>query len=286
MSDNAADAAPAAAAAAADPSSNPLYGKAPSAAKLAKLAAQEAKKAAKKAAAGSAAAPAAVPDSGDAAGSAVSSGAPGLGADYKPKVPKGTRDSTPEEITIREMVTHTQHSIRRGRTHHFYVLSSLLLDTHPPNLTLHIHTPPSSLLFLRLSIVPPQAFRIIKDVFTSYGAVGIDTPVFELKETLTGKYGEDSKLIYDLADQGGEHCALRYDLTVPFARYLASYSIENIKVRGDTHTPDGEDRTPNTNADRGWSWYAMFMDDSHINVPMYSCVLRVALSHCTRLPSR
>jgi hypothetical protein len=28
-----------------------------------------------------------------------------------------------------------------------------------------------------------------------------DTPVFELKETLTGKYGEDSKLIYDLADQ-------------------------------------------------------------------------------------
>ena len=29
-----------------------------------------------------------------------------------------------------------------------------------------------------------------------------DTPVFELKETLTGKYGEDSKLIHDLADQG------------------------------------------------------------------------------------
>ena len=32
---------------------------------------------------------------------------------------------------------------------------------------------------------------------------------------LTGKYGEDSKLIYDLQDQGGELCALRYDLTVP-----------------------------------------------------------------------
>ncbi|KAJ8297516.1 hypothetical protein KUTeg_024047 [Tegillarca granosa] len=41
----------------------------------------------------------------------------------------------------------------------------------------------------------------------------IDTPVFELKETLTGKYGEDSKLIYDLADQGGESLSLRYDLT-------------------------------------------------------------------------
>jgi hypothetical protein len=35
------------------------------------------------------------------------------------------------------------------------------------------------------------------------GAVAIDTPVFELRETLMGKYGEDSKLIYDLADQVG-----------------------------------------------------------------------------------
>lgn len=44
---------------------------------------------------------------------------------------------------------------------------------------------------------------------------------FELKEILAGKYGEDSKLIYDLADQGGELSSLRYDLTVPFARFLA-----------------------------------------------------------------
>ena len=28
------------------------------------------------------------------------------------------------------------------------------------------------------------------------------------------RYGEDSKLIYDLQDQGGELCSLRYDLTV------------------------------------------------------------------------
>lgn len=31
--------------------------------------------------------------------------------------------------------------------------------------------------------------------------MALDTPVFELRETLMGKYGEDSKLIYDLADQ-------------------------------------------------------------------------------------
>ena len=74
-----------------------------------------------------------------------------------------------------------------------------------------------------------EAFTIIRRVFKRHGAVEIDTPVFELKETLTGKYGEDSKLIYDLADQGGERLALRYDLTVPFARFLAVNAVGNIK---------------------------------------------------------
>ncbi|KAF9160389.1 Cytoplasmic and mitochondrial histidine tRNA synthetase [Actinomortierella ambigua] len=66
-----------------------------------------------------------------------------------------------------------------------------------------------------------KIFSTIISVFKKHGAVTIETPVFELKEILTGKYGEDSKLIYDLEDQGGEKCALRYDLTVPFARFLA-----------------------------------------------------------------
>ncbi|KAM0907700.1 hypothetical protein ACQ4PT_015946 [Festuca glaucescens] len=65
------------------------------------------------------------------------------------------------------------------------------------------------------------AFSIITGVFKMHGGVALDIPVFELRETLMSKYGEDSKLIYDLADQGGELCSLRYDLTVPFARYLA-----------------------------------------------------------------
>jgi len=53
----------------------------------------------------------------------------------------------------------------------------------------------------------------------------------KLKEILSGKYGEDSKLIYDLDDQGGEKCSLRYDLTVPFARFLAmnGFQYQNIK---------------------------------------------------------
>ncbi|GAB1310336.1 Cytoplasmic and mitochondrial histidine tRNA synthetase [Madurella fahalii] len=66
-------------------------------------------------------------------------------------------------------------------------------------------------------VLREKIFNTITDVFKRHGGITIDTPVFELK----GKYGEDSKLIYDLADQGGELCSLRYDLTVPFARYLA-----------------------------------------------------------------
>ncbi|KAG6550028.1 hypothetical protein Mapa_008541 [Marchantia paleacea] len=74
-----------------------------------------------------------------------------------------------------------------------------------------------------------RAFGIIASVFKRHGACALDTPVFELRETLMGKYGEDSKLIYDLADQGGEILSLRYDLTVPFARYLAMNKVENLK---------------------------------------------------------
>lgn len=54
--------------------------------------------------------------------------------------------------------------------------------------------------------------------------------MFERMEILAGKYGEDSRLIYELADQGGELCALRYDLTVPFARWLAmNPSVQHVK---------------------------------------------------------
>ncbi|KAL2342439.1 hypothetical protein Fmac_003724 [Flemingia macrophylla] len=74
-----------------------------------------------------------------------------------------------------------------------------------------------------------KAFSIIEEVFERHGATALDTPVFELRETLMGKYGEDSKLIYDLADQGGELLSLRYDLTVPFARFVAMNGLTSFK---------------------------------------------------------
>ncbi|KAL7029405.1 hypothetical protein ACKWTF_006230 [Chironomus riparius] len=77
---------------------------------------------------------------------------------------------------------------------------------------------------LRLSVL-----NKVIEVFKKHGADTIDTPVFELKEVLTGKYGEDSKLIYDLKDQGGEILSMRYDLTVPLARYIAMNKVSSIK---------------------------------------------------------
>ncbi|ORX33248.1 hypothetical protein BD324DRAFT_640419, partial [Kockovaella imperatae] len=79
------------------------------------------------------------------------------------------------------------------------------------------------------ALLRKKIFNTLEGIFVKYGGSTIDTPVFELREILAGKYGEDSKLIYDLQDQGGELCSLRYDLTVPFARYLAMNGIQSMK---------------------------------------------------------
>jgi histidyl-tRNA synthetase len=89
-------------------------------------------------------------------------------------------------------------------------------------------------------------FDTIKKVFTKYGFQPIETPTFEKLSTLTGKYGDEgdkllfkilnngdflakankdalaennsTKLVSSIADRG-----LRYDLTVPFARYVVMH---------------------------------------------------------------
>jgi histidyl-tRNA synthetase len=67
-----------------------------------------------------------------------------------------------------------------------------------------------------------EAIAKIADVLESYGFVALETPTVEFAETLKGKYGEEEKLIYEFADRGGRNLALRFDLTVPLARYIAN----------------------------------------------------------------
>ena len=90
---------------------------------------------------------------------------------------------------------------------------------------------------------------IIRDVFTKYGYLEIQTPSFEKRETLSGKYGnEGDRLIFNILNSGEKvrkadikalnennttefinsisEKALRYDLTVPLARYVSQHQNE------------------------------------------------------------
>lgn len=67
----------------------------------------------------------------------------------------------------------------------------------------------------------------LSGVFRSFGFVPIDTPVLEYSEVLLGKGGgETDKQVYRFSDHGGRDVALRYDLTVPFARFMAEHVDE------------------------------------------------------------
>ncbi|MCG2417885.1 histidine--tRNA ligase [Aequorivita sp. F47161] len=114
----------------------------------------------------------------------------------KPSIPKGTRDFNPEEVTRRNYI-----------------------------------------------------FNIIKETFSLYGFQPIETPSFENSATLMGKYGEEGdRLIFKILNSGDylskvneelytekdsqkitakiSEKALRYDLTVPFARYVVQHQNE------------------------------------------------------------
>ncbi len=64
---------------------------------------------------------------------------------------------------------------------------------------------------------------VVERVFERFGFEPLQTPVLELQQTLTGKYGPDAeKLIYDARHlEGKEDLALRYDLSVPLSRVVA-----------------------------------------------------------------
>jgi histidyl-tRNA synthetase len=75
-------------------------------------------------------------------------------------------------------------------------------------------------------------FNTIKNVFTLYGFQQIETPAMENIGTLMGKYGEEGdKLLFRIQNSGEKASlapekGLRYDLTVPFARYVVQHREE------------------------------------------------------------
>ncbi|MEN3041431.1 MAG: histidine--tRNA ligase [Bacteroidia bacterium] len=93
------------------------------------------------------------------------------------------------------------------------------------------------------------AFRILSEIFERYGYEPLETPAVELLSVLTGKYGEEGdKLLFrilnsgdflaDVPESAKAHSstllpyitekALRYDLTVPMARWVAQHAGELV----------------------------------------------------------
>ncbi len=75
-------------------------------------------------------------------------------------------------------------------------------------------------------------FSTIRSVFALYGFQQIETPSMENMSTLMGKYGEEGdKLLFRIQNSGEKanepaEKGLRYDLTVPFARYVVQHKEE------------------------------------------------------------
>lgn len=79
--------------------------------------------------------------------------------------------------------------------------------------------------------VPKEQIKInkvldtIRTGFESYGFRPFDTPIIEYWETLTMKYDENAEIvaeIFKLSDRGNRRLGLRYDLTTPLSRFVAS----------------------------------------------------------------
>lgn len=73
-------------------------------------------------------------------------------------------------------------------------------------------------------ITRQRIVSVVREVFESYGFSPLETPTFEYYETLASKFAGGSEILketYKFTDQGKRELALRYDLTVPFSRFIA-----------------------------------------------------------------
>ena len=79
--------------------------------------------------------------------------------------------------------------------------------------------------YLPAAMIPRERMiETARRVYRSYGFSPIDTPALEYEEILIGKGGgETDKQLYRFNDPGGRAVAMRFDLTVPLARFVAQH---------------------------------------------------------------
>jgi histidyl-tRNA synthetase len=71
---------------------------------------------------------------------------------------------------------------------------------------------------------------IFRNTFEQFGYAPIETPILNPAETILGKYGDEGdRLTYSFVNRGKTKLALPYDLTVPFARFVAA-NYQNLPI--------------------------------------------------------
>ena len=82
--------------------------------------------------------------------------------------------------------------------------------------------------YLPEAMIPrEQLISTAQRVYRSYGFSPIDTPALEYLEILAGKGSEETdRQLYKFEDHGGRMVGLRFDLTVPLARFVAQHYSE------------------------------------------------------------
>jgi histidyl-tRNA synthetase len=82
--------------------------------------------------------------------------------------------------------------------------------------------------YLPEAMIPRERLiNTARRVYRSYGFSPIDTPTLEYLEILSGKGSEETdKQLYKFEDHGGRWVGMRFDLTVPFARFAAQHLNE------------------------------------------------------------
>ena len=77
------------------------------------------------------------------------------------------------------------------------------------------------------ALIKERMLQKIKNVFFSFGFAPIETPHLEYTEVLIGGTSEEiGKQLYRFNDQGDRDVCLRFDLTVPFARFVTQHKAE------------------------------------------------------------
>ena len=79
--------------------------------------------------------------------------------------------------------------------------------------------------YLPAAMIPRERLiETARSVYRSFGFMPIDTPALEYTEILLGKGGaETDKQLYRFEDHGGRDVGLRFDLTIPLARFAAQH---------------------------------------------------------------